>query len=99
MRCAGKGSVQLFAFCAANSQALARMRAHRMPKVSIDAILEYVLQGKLHLSHVGGGGADPAKVRTAQIRIRESPNRVVEEIVRLPAELYFMTLLDPEVLL
>src|ERR1039457_630894 len=98
MRCAGNGSVQLLEFCAALPTANTAMRAQRAAKVSM-VRLERVLQSKLHLPHVGCRGRDPSEAGAAEIRIWEAPNRMIEQIVRLPPELQLVPFDDAEALL
>jgi len=48
---------------------------------------EAVLERELHLTYGSVSRCDPAKLRAAKIRIRQTPGRVVQEVERLLAEL------------
>src|SRR5258707_5620299 len=55
-----------------------------------DPALENVLQRKLQLPHAHGSRTDTAETRASQTGVRKSPNRVIEQVVRLPAELHLV---------
>src|SRR6185369_14971965 len=60
--------------------------------------LENVFERELHLAHAAVGGSDAAEVGAAERRVRQSPNRMIQDVERFGTELQFVALFDAEVL-
>src|SRR6476660_3855009 len=60
--------------------------------------LENVFERELHLAHAAVSGSDAAEVGAAERRVRQPPNRVIQDVERFGTELQFVALFDAEVL-
>ena len=61
------------------------------------SLLEDVLERNLHLAHAAVGGSDAAEIGAAERSVRQSPNRMIQDVERFGTELQFVALFDAEV--
>src|SRR5258708_28561601 len=60
--------------------------------------LENVFERELHLPHAAVGRSDTTEIGAAERSVRQSPNRVIQDVERFGTELQFVALFDAEVL-